>query len=136
MNASRFCLPMSVVIADAHVTVNGCIPNFSFSITETYELSLPPLPGTTTSQEPSLLLCLSHNSSNSFSRLSQSMDVLLNSAYKQGAHTPSSLNIVLGLWFDKTHFLQKTTFFFGSIIRNPLKIDGMLLLDFFAILFT
>ena len=62
------------------------------------------------------------------------MDVLLNSAYKQGAHTPSSLNIVLGLWFDKTHLLQKKTFFFGSINRNPLKIGGILLLDFFTIL--
>src|SRR3989339_258973 len=75
------------------------------------------------SYPPSFFLCLSSNSSNSLSRLFQSI-FSLPSATRQASQTPSPfiarvvfllsmvcLNSVAdaGLWLDITHFLQKTT---------------------------
>src|SRR3990172_8003853 len=56
-----------------------------------------PLTGTIISQPSSLLLNLSHNSSNFFSLSSQFIVLCLYSANKQAAQIPSSLNINRGL---------------------------------------
>src|SRR3972149_5585723 len=97
MKLYRFSRPISVGIDGAQVTVSGRIPYFFFKTYATYPLSLPPLPGTTTSHVSFLLLNLSHNSSNFFSLSSQSMISCLYSENKHAAQIPSSLNINRGL---------------------------------------
>src|SRR3990172_8003854 len=82
---------------DIIVPVSGCIPYFFFKVYATSPLSLIPLSGKIISQPSSLLLNLSHNSSNFFSLSSQFIVLCLYSANKQAAQIPSSLNINRGL---------------------------------------